>query len=63
MHALVGSITYVAPEILKGNYSKECDLWSFGVILHLMVTGNPPFIGINDDETMKLIENYEFDFN
>jgi len=41
-----GSPLYMAPEILNGrHYDAKCDLWSVGVILFQMVTGEPPYKG------------------
>ncbi len=51
---VVGTPYYVAPEVLQGEYSKECDMWSFGVILFLLITGHTPFNGSNPQE---LLEN------
>jgi len=52
----VGTPIYMAPEVLKGNYFNECDLWSCGVILYILLGGNPPFDGKNSQEIYSKIE-------
>ena len=59
--ALVGSSYYIAPEVLKGKYDEECDLWSIGVIMYMMLTGVPPFNGSDDDDILRAVSSGQYD--
>jgi len=48
----LGTIDYVAPEVLDGDYNEKCDLWSVGVICFELLTGVSPFHAATIDETM-----------
>lgn len=49
-----GTLCYVAPEILlQRSYDKTVDLWSLGVITHLMLSGTLPFDDQDDREIAK----------
>jgi calcium-dependent protein kinase len=39
----VGTPRYAAPEIFRGRYGLECDLWSAGVVLFVCLSGRFPF--------------------
>jgi hypothetical protein len=43
--ASVGTIHYMAPEMSKGNYSCQIDLYAVGIILYEMLSGEVPFRG------------------
>lgn len=60
MHKKFGTLIYAAPEVLKGSYTEKCDIWSCGVILHILLCGYPPFKGRDEEELISLIEKGKF---
>jgi len=45
----VGTLRYMAPEVLhSGEYGVSADIFSFGILLHEILTGNIPFSGKNE---------------
>lgn len=46
----VGTFHYMAPEIGKGIYGKEIDIYALGIILFEMLTGDVPFDGESSQE-------------
>ena len=62
MKTKVGTAYYVSPEILSGDYDEKCDIWSSGVILYILLTGDPPFNGENDNVIYRKISKKKFSF-
>lgn len=62
MHTRVGTPYYIAPEVLRRDYTSKCDLWSVGVIAYIMLCGYPPFYGESDKDIFRRIAAGKFHF-
>ena len=62
MTTKVGTIYYMSPEVIKGNYDEKCDTWACGVILYTLLSGYPPFNGQTDKDIYNMISKMNFDF-
>jgi serine/threonine protein kinase len=59
-----GTEGYVAPEILEHRpaYDVQCDVWSLGVVLYIIIGGYRPFRG-DGEEVLRLIRYGDFKFH
>eukprot|EP01137_Pigoraptor_chileana_P009176 Opistho-2@57049 len=63
MQSSCGTVHYMAPEILQGKmYDHSVDLWSCGVILYNLLSGDYPFDDESTLELMRKIIDAEFNF-
>jgi len=61
MHESLGTINYIAPEVLRGMYSLgSCDMWSLGVIVFVLLAGYMPFSGRSDSDIIRAIRKGKF---
>ena len=58
----VGTPYYIAPDILRGSYGNEADIWSIGVITYIVLSGLPPFNGFTNEEIIQKIKVGKFNF-
>lgn len=50
-----GSLNYMAPEVIQETYTDKCDLWSFGVVMFILLFGHYPFVGHKADKTAAIM--------
>ncbi|XP_053093849.1 serine/threonine-protein kinase 33 isoform X1 [Pangasianodon hypophthalmus] len=59
-----GTPKYMAPEVINGHeYSQQCDMWSIGVIMYMLLSGEPPFKSSSEEHLFEMIKKGELDFS
>ena len=48
----IGTCRYMAPEIGRGNYGRQIDIYALGIILYELLIGDSPFDGESDAEIL-----------
>ncbi|CAI5983700.1 unnamed protein product [Closterium sp. NIES-65] len=59
---VVGSLFYIAPEVLSGSYGTPADVWSAGVVLYVLLAGVPPFWAETEAGVARAIKEAEVGF-
>ena len=58
-----GTPGYIAPEVLHmRGYDSQCDVWSMGVIVYILLCGFPPFYADNDAQLFEKIKRGQYEF-
>jgi calcium-dependent protein kinase len=47
-----GTVSFLAPEVIKQKYGQSCDVWSVGVLAYFLLSGTYPF---KDEENQTLV--------
>mmetsp|Transcript_17317 Transcript_17317/g.25587 ORF Transcript_17317/g.25587 Transcript_17317/m.25587 type:complete len:732 (-) Transcript_17317:106-2301(-) len=58
----VGTIYTMAPEVLKGTYTSQADIWSVGVVAYMLLSSQMPFYGRKRRHIIEQIMECKFDF-
>ena len=63
LSGVTGTVYYCSPEVVKDKYDFECDEWSCGVMMYILLTGYPPFVGESEDEIFDNILKQDLNLN
>ena len=58
----MGTPEYMAPELIRGSYGPEADVWSAGVVMYVAMCGVPPFWASSREAVKQTILNKEVTF-
>ncbi|XP_036397362.1 myosin light chain kinase, smooth muscle [Megalops cyprinoides] len=64
LKVMQGTPEFVAPEVISFEpVGLASDMWSIGVICYILLSGESPFQGDNDDETLALVTAAQWEFD
>ena len=63
MRGIVGTSIYCSPEVIDNLYDEKSDEWSCGVLMYILLCGEPPFKGSTEDEIFENVKNYNINYN
>eukprot|EP00079_Xenopus_tropicalis_P024087 XP_012816611.1 PREDICTED: serine/threonine-protein kinase 33 isoform X2 [Xenopus tropicalis] len=64
LQSTCGTPIYMAPEVINDHdYSQQCDIWSTGVIMYMLLSGNPPFMAGSEEKLFEDIRRGELKFS
>lgn len=60
--SVAGTAHYMAPEILQNSYDEQCDIWSCGVIMYVLLSHTFPFTGSTQYQIFQSISDHPLSF-
>ena len=63
LNTFAGTPYYIAPEIIAGSYNKQCDIWSLGVLMYFLLSGNQPFHCSTIPELFSKVSTADYTFD
>ena len=62
LSGIIGTTLYCSPEVVDDLYDEKSDEWSCGVLMYILLCGEPPFQGNSEEEIFKKIKKCEYSF-
>ena len=63
LSGIVGTSIYCSPEVIDNLYDEKSDEWSCGILMYILLCGEPPFTGESEEEIFANIKKGYIDFN
>ena len=63
LSGIIGSSLYCSPEVVDNLYDELCDEWSCGVLMYILLCGEPPFQGNTENEIFRKIKKCKYNLN
>ena len=62
LSGIIGTTLYCSPEVVDDLYDEISDEWSCGVLMYMLLSGEPPFQGNSEEEIFQKIKKCEYSF-
>ena len=62
LSGIIGTTLYCSPEVVDDLYDEKSDEWSCGVLMYMLLCGEPPFQGNSEEEIFEKIKKCEYSF-
>jgi calcium-dependent protein kinase len=63
LSGIVGTSIYCSPEVIDNLYDERSDEWSCGVLMYILLCGEPPFQGDTEEEIFANVKKGYIDFS
>ena len=63
LSGIVGTSIYCSPEVIDDLYDEKSDEWSCGVLMYILLCGEPPFVGETDEEIFANVKKGKLSFD
>ena len=61
MKSYAGTPYFMAPEVINGDYTHKCDIWSLACVLYMLMAGKLPYTGKSRTEVFDKIKAGRYD--
>ncbi len=63
LSGIVGTSIYCSPEVIRDVYDERSDEWACGVLMYILLCGEPPFQGETEEEIFAEVKKGHIDFS